>query len=228
VLDSATGVLSGTATAAGVFSFTVTATDADSVQVSKSYTVTIAGPADLCAGVVCSAADACHQAGICDPATGLCSDPPAPDGSPCDDGDICTMSDTCEAGSCTGAGANPVCGSADIKLQLRVHKKTKLGPTIDYRLQIRNRGPDAAAAVVARLTCSGVAFHITMASSGCAAEASTVTCALGMLTAKQSAAIAITLVPDAPGLVTCTADVSSATFDPVPTNQTRTRETKVR
>ena len=34
-LDSATGVLSGTPTAAGEFSFTITATDADAVLVTK-------------------------------------------------------------------------------------------------------------------------------------------------------------------------------------------------
>jgi hypothetical protein len=42
-IDSPTGVLSGTPTAAGEFSFTVSATDADAVQVSKAYTMTIAG-----------------------------------------------------------------------------------------------------------------------------------------------------------------------------------------
>ncbi len=281
VLDPTTGILSGTPTAGGVFSFTVTTTDADSVQVSKSYTITIASPADLCTGVVCSASDACHQAGVCDPATGLCSDPPAPDGSPCDDGnactqtdrceagmctgsnaivcsasdqchvagicnvatglcsdppapdgtacndgDICTLTDTCHAGSCAGAGANPVCGSGDVKLQLHTDKKVKLGKTIDYLLRIKNRGPDAATAVVATLTCSGT-FHVTTVSPGCSAGASTVACALGTLSPKQSAAIGITLVADAPGLVTCTADVSSATSDPVPTNQTKTGDTKV-
>ena len=42
-LDSATGVLSGTPTVAGVFSFTITATDADAVQVTKAYTMRIDG-----------------------------------------------------------------------------------------------------------------------------------------------------------------------------------------
>jgi hypothetical protein len=338
VLDATTGVLSGTPTTTGVFSFTVTATDADAVQVSKSYTLTIAGAVDLCAGVVCGAADACHQAGVCDPATGLCSDPPALDGSPCDDGnactqtdscqagaciggdavacaaadqchvagtcdpgtgvcseppaadgsacndgnactqtdlcaagvcsggdpivcaasdqcrvagicnvatgicsdapapdgtacndgDACTQTDTCQAGSCTGTGASPVCGSGDVKLQLRADKKVKLGQTIDYLLRIKNRGPDAATSAVATLTCTGTPFHVTTVSSGCTVGVGTVTCALGTLAPKQSAAIAVTLVADTPGLVTCTAEVSSATSDPVPTNQTKTGETTVR
>ncbi len=42
-IDSPTGVLSGTPTAAGEFSFTISATDADAVQVTKAYTMIIAG-----------------------------------------------------------------------------------------------------------------------------------------------------------------------------------------
>jgi hypothetical protein len=111
-IDSASGVLSGTPTAAGQFSFTVTVTDADLVQVSKPYTMTVANLADLCAGVICSASDACHEAGVCDPATGLCSNPAAPDGTLCDDGNACTQSDACLAGACKGS--NPVsCTAAD-------------------------------------------------------------------------------------------------------------------
>ena len=85
-LDSATGVLSGTPTAAGIFSFTITATDADLAQVSKAYTMTVSGPADLCLDVVCPAPDACHEAGVCDPNTGECSYANAPDGTACSDG----------------------------------------------------------------------------------------------------------------------------------------------
>ncbi|MFY0572700.1 FG-GAP repeat domain-containing protein [Archangium lansingense] len=48
---------------------------------------------DLCADVVCTASDQCHEAGTCDPATGLCSNPTAPDGTSCNGG-------TCDAGVC--------------------------------------------------------------------------------------------------------------------------------
>jgi hypothetical protein len=186
--------------------------------------------AGVCTGgnpIVCSAADQCHVAGICNVATGVCSDAPAPDGTGCNDGNACTLTDTCHAGSCTGAGANPVCGGADVELQLSTDKRVKVGKTLDDLLRIKNRGPDAAIDILARLTCSGAAFHVTTVSSGCTAGTSTVMCALGTLAPRQSAAVAITLVADAPGLVTCTADVSSATSDPVPTNQTKTGETKV-
>ncbi len=62
-----------------------------------------------CAGanpVTCTAADQCHVAGVCNPATGVCSAPVAPNGSACNDGNACSQSDTCQTGVCTGA--NPV------------------------------------------------------------------------------------------------------------------------
>ncbi|NMO15638.1 LamG domain-containing protein [Pyxidicoccus fallax] len=60
---------------------------------------------DLCTGVVCAPLDACHTAGTCDPSTGLCSNPVAPDGTACDDSDACTQPDTCQGGVCTGTPA---------------------------------------------------------------------------------------------------------------------------
>ncbi len=59
---------------------------------------------DRCAGINCTASDQCHDTGVCDPATGLCSDPTASDGTPCSDGDSCTGFDDCQAGVCAGAG----------------------------------------------------------------------------------------------------------------------------
>lgn len=55
-----------------------------------------------CANVTCSASGPCHGVGTCDPATGLCSNPILPNGTPCDDGTTCTTADTCQAGICTG------------------------------------------------------------------------------------------------------------------------------
>ncbi|MEO7328350.1 MAG: hypothetical protein ABI193_07215, partial [Minicystis sp.] len=53
--------------------------------------------------VICAAADSCHTAGLCNPATGACSTPTKADGVGCDDGDACTQIDSCKAGVCTGA-----------------------------------------------------------------------------------------------------------------------------
>ncbi len=65
--------------------------------------------AGVCTGanpVVCPAPDQCHDAGACNPATGVCSNPSKADGAACSDGDGCTQNDTCQAGACTGG--NPV------------------------------------------------------------------------------------------------------------------------
>jgi hypothetical protein len=61
--------------------------------------------------VVCPPPDPCHDPGACDPATGVCSNPAKPDGTPCDSGDKCTTGDTCRAGVCT-AGRTRACANA--------------------------------------------------------------------------------------------------------------------
>ena len=70
--------------------------------------------AGVCAGgspVVCTASDACHDAGTCTPATG-CSNPAKANGTVCTDGSLCTQTDTCQSGVCTGS--NPVvCTASD-------------------------------------------------------------------------------------------------------------------
>jgi hypothetical protein len=54
--------------------------------------------------VVCTASDQCHVAGTCDPATGTCDNPNAPNGTTCSDNNLCTNPDTCQDGVCTGGG----------------------------------------------------------------------------------------------------------------------------
>jgi len=52
----------------------------------------------VCTGanpVTCSALDQCHVAGVCDPATGVCSNPGKANGTSCDDGNACSVGDTC-------------------------------------------------------------------------------------------------------------------------------------
>jgi hypothetical protein len=71
--------------------------------------------AGVCQGatsVVCNPSDACHTAGTCNPDTGLCSNPAAPNGTACIDGNACTQTDTCQSGACVGT--NPVvCTASD-------------------------------------------------------------------------------------------------------------------
>lgn len=60
----------------------------------------------------CTASNQCHDGGTCDPATGICSGPAKPDGTPCSDGDACSTGDTCLAGLCVG-GPAPNCEDAN-------------------------------------------------------------------------------------------------------------------
>jgi hypothetical protein len=81
----------------------------------NACTATDACASGACVGsnaVVCKALDQCHNAGICDTGTGVCSDPAKPNGTTCNDGDACSQTDTCQSGSCTGS--NPVtCTASD-------------------------------------------------------------------------------------------------------------------
>lgn len=63
--------------------------------------------------VICTAKSPCHAAGTCDPATGVCLTPPAPDGTTCDDHNVCTSGDMCLGGRCVG-GAPRDCDDANI------------------------------------------------------------------------------------------------------------------
>jgi len=72
---------------------------------------------DYCAGVSCVADGPCHMVGVCDSATGVCSQPLKAEGSACDDGVANTKNDVCSAdGTCSGEVDNcdgVTCGPAD-------------------------------------------------------------------------------------------------------------------
>jgi hypothetical protein len=83
--------------------------DGTSCSDGNACTQTDTCEAGVCAGVnpvVCTAADQCHQIGVCDPGSGVCSSPIAPDGTTCDDANACTAGETCSGGLC--AGGTPV------------------------------------------------------------------------------------------------------------------------
>lgn len=57
----------------------------------------------ICSGsnpVTCAPQDQCHDAGTCNPVTGVCSSPNKTDGSSCDDGNPETTTEVCTAGIC--------------------------------------------------------------------------------------------------------------------------------
>ena len=61
---------------------------------------------------VCQPLDQCHVAGVCNGATGSCSNPNKADGTTCNDGSLCTAVDSCQAGACVG-GSPTVCAALD-------------------------------------------------------------------------------------------------------------------
>jgi hypothetical protein len=81
----------------------------------NACTITDTCQAGICQGAIpvfCAASDPCHIAGTCNPTTGVCSDPVAPDGAACSDGNACTITDTCINGACNG-GNSVVCKASD-------------------------------------------------------------------------------------------------------------------
>jgi uncharacterized repeat protein (TIGR01451 family) len=58
---------------------------------------------DVCVGgnpKQCTALDVCHVAGVCQPSTGLCTNPPGNDGAGCGDSNVCNGDEVCQSGLC--------------------------------------------------------------------------------------------------------------------------------
>lgn len=62
--------------------------------------------------IACVALDRCHDAGVCDPLTGACSNPQKADGSSCADATLCNGDERCQAGVCAN-GAPPAVDDAN-------------------------------------------------------------------------------------------------------------------
>jgi len=68
---------------------------------------TYACQSGVCVGsnaVTCTASDSCHLAGTCDPSTGICSNPSAPDGTSCNGGG---GTGSCQGGTCVAGCGTP-------------------------------------------------------------------------------------------------------------------------
>jgi len=85
---------------------------------------------DVCVGgtchgapVICQAPDQCHVAGGCDPLTGACTNPPAPNGTACNDGNPCTAGDVC---------VNGVCGSTLVATPLETRNMAAAPDKVTY------------------------------------------------------------------------------------------------
>ncbi len=96
VCDPATGSCSNPAKANGA-----TCDDANGCTVADAC---LAGACAGGASRACPATDQCHVAGVCEIATGTCTNPPKVDGASCDDVNACSTVDSCRAGTCVGGG----------------------------------------------------------------------------------------------------------------------------
>jgi hypothetical protein len=119
---------------------------------------------DTCQGGVCVgsnpkpclASDQCHNAGTCNPMTGLCSNPPKIDGQMCDDGMACTDPDTCMGGVCVGApilcNSPPACKKAT----------TCSARACNYSQNLSDGTADAKCSALTPVCASGMCVQCTM------------------------------------------------------------------
>ncbi len=95
--------------------------------------------------VSCQPLDQCHDAGVCDTHTGLCTNPPKPDGTTCDDGDACSVGDACQSGVCAGTsgvdtdgdGIPANCDDDDGPLNVTSLKMRAAGLTTHGRIAVK-------------------------------------------------------------------------------------------
>ncbi len=88
---------------------TESAPDGTSCNDGNPCTTSDACAGGVCGGtpVTCTASDACHAVGTCDPTSGACSNPAAPDGTACNAHNACTTGDSCAAGVCQPGSPAP-------------------------------------------------------------------------------------------------------------------------
>jgi hypothetical protein len=72
----------------------------------------VSGTCTGTSAVTCVASDGCHTVGACNPATGICTNPNAPDGMACVGSNLC-MSYACMSGVCTATGSAGTCTPPD-------------------------------------------------------------------------------------------------------------------
>jgi streptogramin lyase len=145
VCDPATGTCSG-----------AQRPDGTACSDGSACTQTDACQAGVCVGgngVVCTASDQCHDAGICDPATGNCSDPAKPDGTACDDANACTAADTCQAGVCGASGDYAI---TEFSTRLTKPYSIISGPQGRLWFISRETAPEAFDGSLANITTAGV------------------------------------------------------------------------
>ena len=132
-------------------------------------------------------------------------------------------------GNNTDDARTQVTTSADLRLTKTAPSTAETGNTVEYTLEIYNRGPSVARNV--RLTDvlpSGVLFVEAVPSAGtCINQDNTVTCSLGDLGLWKQMTVVITAIAGDGGTQTNTANVTSDVADPDITNNTASASTDV-
>jgi uncharacterized repeat protein (TIGR01451 family) len=102
------------------------------------------------------------------------------------------------------------------------------GSNLTYSITVTNNGPDSAQGVSVTDTLpAGVTFVSATTSTGSCSGTAAVTCNLGTFANAATATITIVVTPTAAGTLTNTVNVTSATPDPVTTNNSATTSTTV-
>jgi streptogramin lyase len=109
----------------------------------------------VCVGsgaIVCAASDECHDVGVCNAQSGMCSDPAKPDGTPCDDENVCSQGDSCQAGICSGGNDFPV---TEFSTGLTRPSSIISGPSGKLWFVSRETAPEAFDGSVSNITVDG-------------------------------------------------------------------------
>ncbi|MEK6798945.1 MAG: PxKF domain-containing protein [Planctomycetota bacterium] len=128
---------------------------------------------DLCFDVVCESMDQCHDA-ACDPATGVCLDPPSADGTPCDDGWAGTDDDVCVQGECQGTSVYGFGGFERPIANLPAVNRAKAGASVvvkfrlggDFGLDVLMSGYPKSSAIACGSTDLTVGGESTVSTGG--------------------------------------------------------------
>ncbi len=176
--------------------------------------------------------DQCHEAGACDPGTGVCANQNKPDNTACNDGDGCPA-DTCQNGTCRPAA----CPLHDVVV-LPVRPLTVIVPagsnltTRTFSIRVRNADPAGTAAYPVQLNvddsaCGGGVASTPDFLSAAAGAQNTIPIAAGQTKSARiqltvRAAAFTTVNRSAPHRctlrLTASAAVPSGSNDPMPSN----------
>lgn len=115
-------------------------------------------------------------------------------------------------------------GSADLSLSAKQSPlKARALRRVQYNLKVKNSGPAMAAGAVLTVSVTGLPaadLASIRAPKGCTVSGNSVTCPLGDLANRKTASKSISVVPSFAGPINVTAEVTSATADPVAANDT--------